>query len=476
MAGIAHRRIGRGASFIGSAHDSAVIADVIRRFLAAHSVDGIVIAAVSGGGDSTALLLGLAEIDGIELVAAHVNHRLRGDDSDADEAFVRELCARLGVPLHVEDGALDPAAVRARGVEAAAREVRHARLHEVRARVGGRWIATAHQKNDQAETVLMRLMTGGGIAALRGIHPMRDDGVIRPLLEVTRAEIDAFLRERGVTARFDKSNADPRFLRNRVRAMLAEEAVDNLAAVAAQARAQWRVLERAVDEADRSIASADATIFGEWPEDAWLRQAILHKHIRRLDPGARDVGAAALERLANEIESIKRVSVTKHLELMRRGSALVLGRTPCAPTARTGRGAQRAPQFEVELTSEAYIPEIATTITITKPKNQELRTENSQIIQLPKGATPTFTVRNRRDGDRFHPLGLSSDKKLKDFLIDRKIAADVRDRIPLLLWNGAIAWVGGVEVSERFRVTGAGDLYEVRLERADEKDQAGFQR
>src|SRR5205807_4559253 len=109
----------------------AVIVETLRRFLAAHGVGGTVVAAVSGGGDSTALLLGLAELDGVELVAAHVNHHLRGADSDDDEAFVRDLCSRLGVPLHVEDGTLDTAAVRERGVEAAAREVRHARLHEV---------------------------------------------------------------------------------------------------------------------------------------------------------------------------------------------------------------------------------------------------------------------------------------------------------------------------------------------------------
>jgi len=441
-----------------------VIVDCIRRFLAAHAIDGIVVAAVSGGGDSTALLLALHEIDGVELVAAHVNHHLRGADSDGDEAVVRELCARLGVPLHVEDGTLDPAAVRARGIEAAAREVRHARLRAVRERVGGRWVATAHQKNDQAETVLMRLMTGGGIAALRGIHPVRDDGVIRPLLEVTRAEIDAFLRERGITARVDKSNADPRFLRNLVRAMLPESAVDNLAAVANQARAQWRVLERAIDDADKSIVTADETIFRALPDDAWLRQAILHKHIRRLDPHARDVGAADLERLGQELENIKRVSVTKHLELVARGGDVVLRKSP-----------RPVPEFEIELTDEAFIPEIATTIRVA-PGRGPLRTEHSQLIELPKGATPTFLVRNRRDGDRFQPLGLSADKKLKDFLIDRKIAADLRDRIPLLLWNGAIAWVAGVEVSERFRVTGAGDLYEVRLERAGDEDQTGIQR
>src|SRR6184192_452415 len=320
----------------------AVIVETIRRFLAAHGVDGIVVAAVSGGGDSTALLLGLAELDGVELVAAHVNHHLRGADSDDDEAFVRELCARLGVPLHVEDGTLDPAAVRERGVEAAAREVRHARLHDMRERVGGRWIATAHQRNDQAETVLMRLMTGGGLAALRGIHPVRDDGVIRPLLEVTRATIDAFLKERGVTARVDASNADQRFLRNSVRAMLPESAIGNLAAVAAQARAQWSVLERAIDDADRSTTTEDETIFGKLPDDPWLKQAILHKHIRRLDPQARDVGAAELERLANEIENIKRISVTKRLELLRKGETIALRRVP-RPT----------PQFEVELIEQA---------------------------------------------------------------------------------------------------------------------------
>ncbi len=431
-----------------------MIVDVVRRFLAEHRIDGTVVAAVSGGVDSTALLIALHE-NGGSVVAAHVNHHLRGADSDADEAFVRDLCMRLGVPLHVEDGTLDPRAVRERGIEAAAREVRHARLHAVRARVGGRWIATAHQKNDQAETVLMRLMTGGGIAALRGIHPVRDDGLVRPLLDVRRGEIDAFLKERGIAARFDASNADTRFLRNQVRAMLPESAVDNLAAVAAQARAQWRVLERAIDEADRSVTTDDETILRDLPDDAWLRQAILHKHIRRLDPTARDVGARELERLAAQLDDVKRISVAKHLELLRRADEIVLRKTP-----------QQTPEFEIELKDTAYIPEIATTITVEKTKSQELRTKSSQLFELPRGAQPAFVVRNRRDGDRFHPLGAPAEKKLKDFLIDRKISAELRDRIPLLLWNGAIVWVAGVEVSERFRVTGSGDRYEVRLDAA----------
>jgi tRNA(Ile)-lysidine synthase len=103
------------------------------------------------------------------------------------------------------------------------------------------------------------------------------------------------------------------------------------------------------------------------------------------------------------------------------------------------------------------------------------KADEGQLIQLPAGATATFTVRNRRNGDRFHPLGLPQPKKLKDFLIDRKIAAELRDRLPLLVWNGEIVWIAGVEVSERFKVTdAAGVLFEVWLD--DSRDHSGLQR
>ena len=424
-----------------------MIADALRRFFDAHPPEAApLVVAVSGGIDSTALLIALHDLGSIALVAAHVNHHLRGAESDGDEEFVRDLCARLGVPLRVADGTLDPQAVRHRGVEAAAREVRHARLHEIREAAGARWIATAHQKNDQAETILMRLMTGGGIAALRGIHPIRADGVVRPLLEVTRAEIEQFLAGRGVVARTDSSNQDSRFVRNRVRAFLREaspEAVENIAAVAAQARQAWAVLERAVDAAEDVEVTADATRFRSLPGDPWLRQALLLRHIRRLDPAARDVDVV---RLAAQLDSGKRISVSKMLEW-------------CEGTL--GRVGEPVPHFEVELTPErpAEIPGAIIRI-------GQQPTANSQPLQLPRGAEPKFTVRNRRAGDRFQPLGMAHEKKLKDVLIDRKIAARVRDSIPLLVWNGAIVWVAGVEISEKFKVTeGEADRYEVTVEK-----------
>ncbi|MGZ8781219.1 MAG: tRNA lysidine(34) synthetase TilS, partial [Thermoanaerobaculia bacterium] len=273
--------------------------------------------AASGGIDSTALLLALADLraEGFAVIAAHVNHHLRGIDSDADEAFVRDLCARLDVELVVFDGTLDPELVRTRGVEAAAREIRYARLRGL----GAHYVATAHQKNDQAETILMRLLTGSGIAGLRGIHPVRDDGFVRPLLDVTRAEVEDFLRERGVVARVDRSNEDLRFLRNRVRAFLREvDGIEALARAAEQARAPWPILARAIDDAERTHAEVreHETRFVSWPADPWLRGALLQRHIRRLDPHARDFDAM---RIAGAVETIRRSSVTKHLELTRQG-------------------------------------------------------------------------------------------------------------------------------------------------------------
>ncbi|HET7705721.1 MAG TPA: tRNA lysidine(34) synthetase TilS [Thermoanaerobaculia bacterium] len=456
--------------------------DLVRRFFAAQGIEPChVLVAASGGIDSTALLLLLAELreDGFKVTAGHVNHHLRGADSEGDEAFVRDLCSRLGIDVHVADGTLDPEAIRASGLEAAARDVRHEKLTAIAGSVGARYVATAHQKDDQAETVLMRLLTGTSLGGLRGIHPRRDDGWIRPLLEATRAGIEEFLTARDITPRTDHTNADPRFLRNRVRKVLRDfgpPAVENLASIATQAQQFWPAVEKSIDAVERSCTfiTEDETRFVQWPQDAWLRQALLNRHIRRLG-GSREISSDDLQRLASAVGDIRRVSVTRELELVHQRGALVLRRTP-----------EPAAPFEVELDagSSAFISEIGATISVERrtldpgpwtlvgrqgprSKVQGPFGRSAQLFQLPDNAAAHFTVRNRRRGDRFQPLGLPHDKKLKDFLIDRKIEAEVRDRIPLLIWNGEIVWVAGVEIAERFKVTSpAGTVYEVKLEDA----------
>jgi tRNA(Ile)-lysidine synthase len=337
---------------------------------------------------------------------------------------------------------------------------------------------------------MMRLITGSGLAGLRGIHPRRDDGFVRPLLGVRREAIEAFLHERGLTPRIDRSNDDPRFLRNRVRRAVRElGTTDSLAAVAEQSRMLWPIVERAIDESERACAEVDdtETRFRTWPESSWLRQALLHRHIRRLDPAARDVGSRALGRIASQLDRIRRTSITKRLELVRQDDILVL-RTPPQP----------ATPFEVELApaAPAAVSSLGITVQLravadlrtheanvwpdsplSPPRGRRVRARGSlppgdpstgQLFQLPPGADPRFIVRNRRPGDRFQPLGLGAPKKLKDLLIDRKIARETRDRIPLLVWQGEIVWIAGVELSERFKVTdSAGDRYAVWMEDSD---------
>jgi tRNA(Ile)-lysidine synthase len=450
----------------------------VREFFATRAIAPCrVLLAVSGGVDSSALLLAFVALraDGWDLLAAHVNHHLRAEDSMRDETFVRELCVSQGVALHVVDGILDAERVRATGIEAAARAVRYERLLALREQTGARWLVTAHQKDDQAETVLMRLLSGSSLSGLRGIRAIRDDGVVRPLLDVTRAQLEELLAACRVTPRHDCSNDDPRFVRNRVRRIVRElGAVEPLAAAARQAAELWPVIDAAIDHAEREhlVVSPDETSFVSLPSGLWLRKALLHRHIRRLHPEARDVSANDLERLAAEMPELRRVSVTKELELVRRGAFTVLRRRAPADDG-----------FEIALAPgrPAWIPALRSFIHIEPDvRKEDHASVTGQLLQLPPEALPDFTVRSRRPGDRLQPLGLAHSKKLKDLLIDRKIAAELRDRVPLLVWNGEIAWVAGVEISEKFKVTDPpGALFRVWLEGPladDESDQPDLQR
>ena len=212
------------------------------------------LAAVSGGPDSVALLR-LLHRRGIEVQVGHVNHGLRGPDSDADADFVRDLAAQLRVPCHV---GVIPVAEQARGanLEATARRLRYRWLTETAWQLGAAWVATGHTADDQAETVLFHFLRGSGPRGLRGIAPARRlaPGVrlVRPLLAVRRASLLDFLRDLNQPYRVDQSNADLRFTRNRLRHQVLPwlietcqpRLVEHLVQFAAQMRAVQRAQER----------------------------------------------------------------------------------------------------------------------------------------------------------------------------------------------------------------------------------------
>lgn len=197
--------------------------NTVRKWIERHKLVGrgdVILAACSGGPDSVALvhlLAGLRQEYGFSLAAAHVNHLLRGAESDADAVFVADFCGRLGLPLY--QGSVDVRAFMSetgRSLEDAARVLRYRFLRETARGLGGAKIATGHHRDDQAETVLLNLFRGAGGAGLAGIHPAAN-GVIRPLLSVSRAGIEAYCRDNKLGFRTDSTNLETDYQRNYLR-------------------------------------------------------------------------------------------------------------------------------------------------------------------------------------------------------------------------------------------------------------------
>jgi tRNA(Ile)-lysidine synthase len=279
---------------------------VSRALAALADVGRGVVAAVSGGPDSVALLRALLAARPaaapFPVVVAHLNHGLRGAESDADEDFVAGLCAGLtaaGVPgLTAVRARLDVAALaRAEGanLEAAARRARYAWLTEAARTAGARWVATGHTADDQAETVLHRLLRGAGLQGLRGIAARRElapgVGLVRPLLAVTRAEVLAYLRELGQPFRTDSTNTDLKRMRNRIRhellPLLARRYNPGAAAVLARLAAQ-------ADEAHREEEAAAAALLAE--AERPRAGSLLVLDVARLAAAPRRLVRAALRR------------------------------------------------------------------------------------------------------------------------------------------------------------------------------------
>ena len=383
-----------------------------------------VICALSGGADSVTLLFALyllKEKLGIHLEAAHFNHHLRAEESDRDEAFARELCSRYEIPLHI--GSAQVAAGK-KGLEAAAREARYAYF----ATLSGK-IATAHTADDNAETVLLHMVRGTGLKGLGGIMP-RNGNVIRPMLTVTRSDVEFFLNEWSLTHIHDSSNDTDAFLRNRLRhhlmPRLKEEnpkIAENLSAMALRLRQDEECL------AEMSLAAGNSV-----------------EKMRLLHPALR---ARALERLLKEYGV--REPESDHIAL---AEALVFSDNPSA-SARFPGGVTVTRCYD-RLEKLVCAPQIPETVLqcpgVTELPEQRLRVicEAAQsCIQLPD----TFTV--RPEGDLVIRSRLSGDtirmscgtKSVKKLFIDRKIPASQRPGVPIIADDAGVIGIYGFGVN-----------------------------
>lgn len=465
---------------------SRLLLDRIQRHVDRHGLwraDTHVIAALSGGADSVAQLLLLRElaVDGRVVLAgaAHLNHRLRAE-ADADEAFCRELCARLDVAF-VSRGA-DVAVLAARwqiSIEAAARRARYVFLDEARHALGAGRVAVAHTADDQAETVLLRLLRGAGTRGLRGILPLRGR-VVRPLLACSREDLRAHLASRGEAWREDASNADLGLPRNRVRHELLpllasryQPAVTRLLARTAEvADAEDALLEAlAAEAAGISVTSNAAGPMLAPSRLTVLPLALARRVVRRTLEAA---GASRGVTLA-DVEAVlavcgargPRASWAAGLRVERfSADAVLLIRTPAPPTAAA------LPVRTLKVPGVVDLPEAGPKCRLRaeRPIEWSSPSEGSGLRVALKGMVPTpLTVRGRRPGDRLRPVGLGGSKKVQDLLVDRKVARGTRDLVPVVTdATGRIVWVAGHAAdADAAAVVPAGDVIVLTFEPPD---------
>lgn len=442
-----------------------------------------VVAAVSGGPDSMVLLhllKAMAETDGFRVVAAHVNHRFRGAEADAEEELVKRTAEAWGVPC--ETAAIDvPAYIAETGLnpQEAAREKRYEFLRDVARRSGAETIALGHHADDQAETVLMRLLRGSGIAGLAGIPMKRKENeleLIRPLLRITKYELLEYGKRNSVPYAFDSSNADRHYLRNAIRL----DVLPMLESFNPQVRASLvRLSEMARIENDymeleaRKALARTAIRSGDgWAVDRGrfrglhvaLQRRLIKLILNYAEPSRFSFDYERIEEAAAaivaEAPSVVKVDIGSGWILSREYETAYIG--PERPAAGSFAYGVPGPECGVNVPEANAVFRFSRIVgPVTSPPDSRWEAFfDEESLEFP------LAVRNRRPGDRFEPLGLNGSKKVQDMFVDSKVPKWRRDRLPLLVdASGRILWIPGLRRS-RFALPSekAGPVVRVRVD------------
>jgi len=428
-----------------------------------------VLAACSGGPDSLALVHVLQRLKDeycFSLVVAHVNHMFRPEAAQEAE-FVAEFSAGLGLSCHVT--AIDVASyckAHKMSSQEAGRLLRYQYLRQVAASLGGALIATGHHRDDQVETVLINLLRGAGSSGLRGMRPS-NGGIIRPLLPVSRLDIEAYCTAHSLNPCQDSSNFKSDYLRNRVRLHLLPSLETGYNPAIRQAL--WRLSELAGDEHDYIYCEA-AKLWGTVILDDGCKAVIDSRALAELHRAMqRECVRQVIEKKRGSLTGISFSHVEKIISMAISGAvgaqmllpgglvacktykALTL--TMAAHCAELDSGKLDVAPSEIEVPGRTTVNgvTILAEIITAAPRQQEGITA---LFDLDKLRLP-LTVRARRPGDRFRPLGLGGSKKLKDFFIDTKVPLSERNSIPVISDQQEIVWVAGYRQSEHGRMSGS---------------------
>ncbi len=470
----------------------------VLRFIKEHhlvSSQHCLLVAVSGGPDSVCLLHILDELRGelgVRLHVAHLNHQLRGAESEADARYVADLAHRLGIPVTAEQR--DVKAYHAQqhcSLEEAAREVRYTFLAEVARAIGADRVAVGHTIDDHIETILMHLVRGTGTRGLRGLQPSsrwqslgNSFTIVRPLLEVRREETVSYCQQHQLVPRMDASNLSLSPLRNRIRHQLlpllqsynpgvvaallrtARLAGDDLAFLDAESARLWGELARE----EENTVILDKEGFLELPPA--LKRHLLRISIERLLGNLKDIETRHIEEIMDAVTKPagKRLNLPGGLIFSIEYDKYLIGQDPAALSPFPGLDAE----FTLRLPGETLIPgwRIEASVvdpSVVKGKPEGALAPSETTIPLIKGVRlidnlfiayldldqtgDKLVVRSRKRGDKFQPLGMSQPKKLGEFMIDAKIPRSWRERVPVVCSPSHILWVVGWRIDDRVKVT-----------------------
>jgi tRNA(Ile)-lysidine synthase len=426
----------------------------------------VVIVAVSGGLDSVCLLDILSQLTpelGIELVVAHFDHGLRPAEDEVETCFVRDLAARMKLPFEAEKGFL-LAGTGAASLEEKARDARYTFLQAVRRKHRAQKIAVGHNLDDQAETVLMRLLRGSSPTGLAGIPPHRNRIVIRPLLETRRIEIAAYAEAKALKYVTDSSNLQATYLRNRIRLelipalrMYQPRLIEHLGRLASVLRSENEYLEASAEawierEANRNPEGDTAVAISSFlgcPEP--IRRRVTRRLLIQVKKTHRRIGHSHIESvdtLARGDKPQAALALPDGIRVKRIYDRLVFTRRP----------QERPGPFQVSLEGPGeFSLEAAGRSVVVEEIRGDSRLDFSNrtwagFLDADKVRFPLI-LRNPRPGDRFVPLGMAGHRKLKDFFIDLKVPSEERANTPILVWQGTAVCICGYRVDDRFKVT-----------------------
>jgi tRNA(Ile)-lysidine synthase len=441
------------------------VRETISRYDMIHQGDTVVVG-VSGGPDSVCLLDILHEFADelkISLIVSHYNHGLRPAEDKSETLFVRELAKNLSLPS-VTGKAPPSLRKRTASIEEWARDARYHFLEKVRVKHRAQKIALGHNLNDQAETIIMRLLRGSGPSGLTGIPPCRDRTIIRPLIEVERREIERYLKARRLSYVTDSSNLKTDYLRNKIRLELMpllEQHQPQLAHLLGQTadilREEDAYLERISEAWLSKEAELDPDNSFQVPISSFLKLPIaLRRRVTRQSIGK---VKQDLRRITwDHVESILRLARSEKPQAsIHLPGRLNVKRTYDHLIVSSGEG-RRSPPFSYTLHAPGVcrIEEIGRTISITELKNRKGlnlgESPYTAFLDADKVSYP-LKVRSFRPGDRFVPFGMTGQKKLKNFFVDLKVPTKMRYSTPILCCDDTIVWVSGLRIDDRFKVT-----------------------